>query len=338
MQDTGNDAEAGSRRTRLLAFVALAVLAIIWGYGWVTMRIAVRYVDPFAFAAMRTFLGSVSLFAILLVLKRPLRPKALPLTVAFGVLQTGAFACLAAWAVKYAPAGKVSVLVYTMPFWLLLFAWVFLGERLRGLQWVAILLAVGGLVLIFRPWDAQGRAGGEALALGAGLCWAASAVIARLIHARHRVDLLSFTAWQMLLGSLPVVLIAGLATTRPPVWSGSFIGALLYQVLLSTALAYYLWVFILRVLPANIAGLGTLLTPVVGLAAAWLQLGERVGIWEGVGMLFIIAALALLTGRELFRRQRRGRADSIQSWSTGAGAEGLLAAFEETAQKSSEGS
>ena len=145
---------------------------------------------------------------------------------------------------------------------------------------------------------------GDALGIGAALSWAGSAVVAKLLRNRHEVDLLSLTAWQVLLGSLPLVVIAAVTANRPPVWSGSFVAALLYQVVLATALAYYLWLFVLDVLPAGLAGLGTLMTPVIGVAAAWLQLGERPGIWEGLGMLLIIAALAVLTGRELLRRRR----------------------------------
>ena len=40
-----------------------------------------------------------------------------------------------------------------MPFWLLLLAWVFLGERLRGVQWLAVAMAFAGLVLVVRPWE-----------------------------------------------------------------------------------------------------------------------------------------------------------------------------------------
>jgi len=90
------------------------------------------------------------------------------------------------------------------------------------------------------------------------------------------------------------------------VWSGSFIAALLYNVLPATALAYYLWFFVLRTLPAGVAGLGSLVIPVIGVLSAWAQLGEQPALWEGLGMLLIIAALALLTGRGLVL-QRRGR-------------------------------
>lgn len=256
MEDTNTDAEDKSRRSRYLAFAALAMLAVIWGYNWVVMKVALRYVEPFAFSAMRTFLGAVSLFALIVVLKRPLRPKALPLTAALGLLQITGATGLMVWALNYAGAGKTSVLVYTMPFWLLLLAWTILGERLRGLQWLALILTLGGLVFIVSPWEFRGGILGDVIAIGAGFSWAAGAVLAKLLRTRHHVDLLSLTAWQMLLGSLPLVLVAAITTSRPPVWSGSFIAALLYNILPGYALAYYLWLFVLQVLPASIAGLG----------------------------------------------------------------------------------
>jgi drug/metabolite transporter (DMT)-like permease len=304
MEDTQTNVSHKSRRSHLLAFTALGVLAILWGYGWVVLKVALQYADPFTFSAVRTFLGAVSLFAMIALLKRPLRPKAFRLTVVLGLLQSTGATGLSVWALKYAGAGKTSVLVYFMPFWLLLLAWIILGERLRGLQWLAILLAFGGLIFILSPWNFRGGILGDVIAIGSGLSWATSAVVAKLLQSHHDVDLLSLTAWQMLLGSLPLIIIATLTTSRSPVWSGSFIAALLYTILLINAVGWYLWLFVLHALPAGIAGLGSLAIPVVGVVSAWLQLGERPGIWEGLGMLLIIVALALLTGGELLRRQR----------------------------------
>jgi len=45
-------------------------------------------------------------------------------------------------------AGKTAVLLYTMPFWVILLAWPILGERIRGLEWLAVILAFAGLVCI----------------------------------------------------------------------------------------------------------------------------------------------------------------------------------------------
>ena len=63
-----------------LGVLALAMLALIWGYNWVVMKIGLRYSQPFTFAALRSFLGALGLFVLLAVLRRPLRPKALGLT------------------------------------------------------------------------------------------------------------------------------------------------------------------------------------------------------------------------------------------------------------------
>jgi drug/metabolite transporter (DMT)-like permease len=302
--DPGTSAQAGAR-SRRLAVPALFILAVIWGYNWVVMKVGLAYSQPFTFAALRTFLGAVILFLLLAALRRPLRPRALGLTAALGLLQTGGFTGLAMWALVSGGAGKTSVLVYTMPFWLLLMAWVVLGERLRRFQWVAVALTFIGLMLILSPWRLRGGFS-DLLAVAGALCWAGSAVVAKVLRKRHEVDLLSMTAWQMLLGSLPLILVSLLTWSAPPVWSGSFVAALAFNVLLATAVALILWFFVLHALRAGTAGLGSLLTPVIGVAAAWIQLGERPDISEALGMAAIVGALVLLTVREIVARSGRG--------------------------------
>ena len=96
----------------------------------------------------------------MIVLRKPLRPPPLGWTMLIGLLQTTLFVGLVITALHDAGAGKVSVLTYTMPFWLLLLAWIFLGERLRGVQWLAVVLAFAGLVLVVRPWALDGVVSG----------------------------------------------------------------------------------------------------------------------------------------------------------------------------------
>ena len=298
---TGGDAggEDGApptsrRRAADLGALALAVLAFVWGYNWVVMKVGLRYSQPFTFAALRTSLGALVLFGLLLLLRRPLKPRALGLTCAVGLLQTTGFVGLIMWALQSGGAATTSVLAYTMPFWLALMAWAVLGERLGRLQWAAVGLAFCGLVLVVDPWRLSGL-GSCLLAVAAGFVWAASAVVAKILQRRHDVDLLSLTAWQMLLGSIPLVVVAFATATGPPVWSASFIWALAYNVLLANALSWVLWLYALRALSAGAAGLGTLATPVVGVAAAWIQLAERPSPAESLGMALIVGALGVVT-------------------------------------------
>ena len=287
--------------TRYLPILALALLALIWGYNWVVMKEGLRYSQPFTFAALRTFLGAVSLFLLLPVLRRPLKPKALGLTLALGLLQTTGFVGLVMWALASGGAGKTSVLTYTMPFWLLLMAWIILGEKLHDLQWAAVGAALCGLILILAPWHLQGVFS-SLLAVGGGFCWAASAVVAKILRLRHEVDLLSLTAWQMLLGSIPLIIIALFTLNKAPVWSGTFIWALVFNVILANAAAWILWLYVLHKLPAGLAGIGSLATPVIGVLSAWIQLGERPGGSEAVGMVLIVCALILITVRAIVPR------------------------------------
>ena len=256
------------------------------------------YAQPFTFAALRTFFGAIFMFLLLLVLRRPVRPRALGLTIIFGLLQTGGFVGLIMWAVSIGGAGKVSILAYTMPFWLLMLAWPILGERVRGLQWAAVIFALAGLVAILGPWNMRGLES-SLLAVAAGFVWALSSVVVKIMRRKHDIDLLNLIAWQGLFGCIPLIIVALLTANRGVEWSGSFIAALLFNIIPANALTWVLWLYILHALSTGTAGLSSLAVPLVGVVSAWIQLGERPGALEAVGMGLIVIALAILTAREL---------------------------------------
>jgi drug/metabolite transporter (DMT)-like permease len=283
--------------------LGLALIAPIWGYSWIVIKVALDYSGPFTFAALATVGCTVAFFTALLVARRPLRPPPLEFTIPIGLLQTALFNTLATIALSTGGAGKVGVLAYTMPFWLLLLAWLFLGERLRGLQWPAVAVALVGLLLVVRPWDIGGALPGV-LACVAGCIWAASGLLIKLLQARKPVDALSLTAWQMAFGAAALVAIAVLTQNGWPQWTGTFIACLVYVVLLSSGLCYVLWTYALHTLPAGVAGMGTLAVPVIGVAAAWVHLGERPGPVEATGMALIVAALAALAAYGVWAGRR----------------------------------
>lgn len=286
------------------AFWALILLSLIWGFNWVVMKVALEDCGPFAFGALRTFLGALSLFVVLIVRGGSMLPKALAGVFLLGLLQTTGFIGFMMWALESGGAGKTAVLVYAMPFWTLILARLFLQERFRGVQWLAVFLALSGMVLVFDPWHSHGSLVSEALAVLSGISWAASVVVAKRLQAGNDTDLLTLTTWQMLFGSLPLVAIAIIEPGPGITWTGSFIGALLYNVIPCNALAFILWLFIVRNLPAGLAGMGSLATPLFGVFCAWALLGEVPGYVAGIGMLLIGAALVLLTYQAICSRGR----------------------------------
>lgn len=286
-----------------LAVAALAAQSVFLGYNWVVMKIGLRYSDPWPFTALRTGLGAAALFVVLAAMRRPLRPRQPLLTMLLGLLQTTGMIGLLMWALQSGAAGRVSALVYTMPFWTLMLAWVFLGERIAGPQWAAALLSLAGLVLVLDPLHLGGSWQSKTLAVGSGVAWAGSAIVARWINRRGPVDVINLTAWQMLYGTVPLIVIALLVPSRPIEWTGQFIAALAYNVIPATAVSWVLWLYILRALPAGVAGISTLATPVIGIVSAALQLGERVSPVEGAGMGCIVSALFVLVVGGLRKRR-----------------------------------
>jgi drug/metabolite transporter (DMT)-like permease len=278
------------------AFVALFLLTLIWGYNWVVMKLAVQYASPFQFAGLRTFLGALMLFLVLFLSKRPLKLQEFPTMMLLGILQTCGFTGLLIWALVEGGAGKTAVLSYTMPFWVMLFAWPLLGEKVQGWQWLAVAFALFGIVLIFDPLHIKGDGVSMLMALGSGISWAASAIVSKKLHKRRPdLDLLNITAWPTLLGAIPIIIVALILPAPPIVWSNTFILTVIYSIFLSGSLAWVLWTYALQRLPAGVASMASMLAPVIGVASAWWQLGERPSQTELIGMLLIAMALVTIS-------------------------------------------
>jgi drug/metabolite transporter (DMT)-like permease len=292
------------RHPRLAAALALAMLSLVWGYNWVVSKRALEYAGALDFAALRTLLAALSLFALLALLQRPLALKDVRGAAVLGLLQTTGFISLTLLALTHGGAGRTAVLVYTMPAWVILFARLVLHERVSINQRAALTLALLGLTLIFGLLPQGAALVSMLLALAAGGLWAAATLYAKRLQNRRDADVLALTAWQMLLGGIPLALLA-LVWPGPAIqWSPYFAFALLYNALLGGALAWTLWLFALARLPAGVASLGTLATPAIGVLSAWLELGEIPTAGEAAGMLLIGAALTLVSWQAI-RAHRR---------------------------------
>jgi drug/metabolite transporter (DMT)-like permease len=293
------------KNTIIKAFLALFILTLIWGYNWVVMKLAVQYASPFQFAALRTFLGAIILFVLIVLTKRPLALKEFPTMLTLGLLQTCGFTGLLIWALVEGGAGKTAVLTYTMPFWVMLFAWPMLGEKIQGWQWLAVVFALFGMVLIFDPLHIKSDGFSMILALCSGVSWAISAIISKKLHQRApHLDLLNLTAWPMLLGSIPIIAIAFILPAPPIQWTNTFIFTVLFNVILSGCVAWVLWLYALQRLQAGVASMASMLAPVIGVIAAWIQLNEVPNTYELVGMVFIALSLITISGISILKHSQ----------------------------------
>jgi drug/metabolite transporter (DMT)-like permease len=283
--------------SRRPALVALALLTLVWSYNWIVMKQALQFSGPFTFSALRYVFGTLVLFAVLLLRGESLRPPPLLPTALIGIAQTLGFQLLVQSALVIGGAGKTALLAYTMPFWVVLLGWFAFGQRPDARLAAGLCVAAGGLALVLEPWQGFGDAGSSMLALAGGLAWAVGVVVSKRLFERGGVGALSLTAWQMLIGTLGVVVVALVVPERAIEWTPWFIGALVYNALLASGLAWLLWSYVVARLPANVAGLSSLVIPIAGIAFAWVLLGERPSLVEGAGIVLIGVALALVNLR-----------------------------------------
>jgi drug/metabolite transporter (DMT)-like permease len=284
----------GAGNTRAAAIV-MVLLVLLWGYAWVLAKMALAYCGPVHLATIRTAIGTAALVPVLLWLRRPLAPQHVGAALGVGLVQTALFLLFNNWSLSLGDPGKTSVLVFTMPFWVLVLAWPLLGERIAPAGWIAVGLATVGLVLVLELWTRKSALLPMLLAIAAGVCWALGVVISKRLKNRHPVDVFNFTFWQMALGLIPMIAVAALVPERPTDWTPEFITLALLLGVLATAGGWGAWFYVLQRLPAGTTSMSSLGIPVVALIASAIQMGERHSAPEWAGMALITAALALVS-------------------------------------------
>ena len=191
------------------AIVAIGVLALVWGYNWVVIKVATG--DAVAVCDHRDTAVSSGRSRCSSSRRSPARPlKSPPIvpTALIGLFQVTLLTTFQTLALATGGAGKTTILVYTFPFWMALLSVAFLDERMTRWRLIAVAVAAIGLGFVLYPLDLGHGFLSKGCALAAALAWAIGSVATKRFRMDHDVDLLSFTAWQMAYGAIPLVVIA----------------------------------------------------------------------------------------------------------------------------------
>jgi drug/metabolite transporter (DMT)-like permease len=287
--DAATGADTGAR-------LMLVILCVVWGITWPIMRIALSEVPPFTMRTLSSFAGGLALFAVCLVMRRNLRLPGLKGWIHVGIaamLNVASFSVFSTFAQLSAATSRVAILAYTMPIWAVVLAWVFLGERPTGMQPIAIGLCAAGLAILIYPLTAAGIPLGIVLALATGVSWAAGTVY--LKWARIDADPMAIAIWQVVISFFVIAACMLIFEGGPDFHAAHTDGVVATVVsgLLGTGAAYGLWFTIIRRLPAMTASLGVLGSPVIGVIASVLVLGERPTAADITGFALILAASTL---------------------------------------------
>lgn len=276
------------------ALFLMGITVVLWGFSWIVMKHLSSFIGPFDLVMARYGLAFVALFIILVATRQSLKFPPFWLTVGIGIFQTAAFQCLCQLALVSGGAGHVVMLAYTMPFWVVLFAWLLLGERPARRHVVAFALAGLGLVAVIAPWEGMGSIEGSLLALGGGMSWGLGVVLTKIMFQRHGVGVLNLTTWQMFLGTLLTLPVALLLPQQSIVWGPDLYWGIAYMAIMASALGWWLWLSVIQRVSATVAGMSSLGVPVLAVALAWLLLAETPTLLELAGITLIMLGLVVI--------------------------------------------
>lgn len=277
-------------------YILLIITVLIWGLSWPICKIGLRSMPAIWFAATRAGIGAVSMFIIVILSKKFIIPSKcdLPILAVMGFVQVAMFMTLITVGLHYVSAGRSAILVYTTPLWVMPVAIFFFKEKATPLKWVGFVLGVFGIVILFGPWEMDWTNHdvilGNALLMLAALCWAFCMLCARHMQWHHApFELIS---WQLLLGAIPILMVALLRQPHVVVeWNYELVFSLLYAGVLGTAVAYWGTMVVSKELPNVTSSLSFLAVPVSGLLFSALIINESITISMWVAMLFILSGL-----------------------------------------------
>ena len=249
---------------------SLILVMFLWAVCFPLITIGIEYSPHLTFAAIRALLSGGALLAVALVLGRQL-PCGIKDWLALAAIGFGA-TTLAFFgmfhAAEFVSPGIATVIASTQPLMAALLAHWFLGERLSIRGKVGLVLGFLGIVLISVPQLAAG--GGDAFRIGVSfiVVSAIGITVSNVVIKRiaNRIDPLMAMGWQLVIGGIPLAIIA--AATEDPTavrWTGEFLGSLIGLSLAGTAFAYWLWCRVLKSVELSHANAFTFLVPVFGL-------------------------------------------------------------------------
>jgi drug/metabolite transporter (DMT)-like permease len=270
--------------------------ACSWGASWPQTKFLLSELPPFTMRGFCGACGCVFAFAVAMIRRENLLPPRAQWgrLFLFAMLNYGVFIVFSTEAQVYLPASEAIVITYTLPIWASLLAWPLLGERPSWRQFLALVLAIGGVGLLVGAGTSQAQweqLPGVAMALVAAVLFGLGTVLAK----RKPLALPPATsvAWQVAFGTAVLLVLALFETAdwgrvTPAGWA-----CICYIATIPMTVAYLAWFRALRLVPASMAATTVLVSPMVGVLGGTLVLGEPLGPRQIVALGLTLAGVAL---------------------------------------------
>jgi drug/metabolite transporter (DMT)-like permease len=290
-----------------LAITLLITCCLFWGLQQILIKSIVGEVPPLWQATIR-FIGATVMLAIWCTVRRvPLfaRDGTLKAGLLAGLLFASEFTCIYL-GLMATTASRLTVFLYTSPFVVaMLLPRLVPAERLRGVQWIGLLIAFAAVAVAFSEgFTATGAAshlGGDALALAAGTLWGLTTLVIRASK------MATASAEKTLFYQVAVTAVVSplLSLALGEHWSfqySSFAwGSIAAQTAIGAFASYLTWMWLLRHYPATQMSSFTFLTPVFALVFGVVLLNEPLTLQLVLALVGVAAGIVLVNRRPAAR-------------------------------------
>ena len=261
------------------AAATVVVLCLSWGFNQVATKLAIHDIPPLMQATVRSIVAALIVVGWCKLRGFALfkRDGTLLAGVAAGVLFAIEF-ILIYQGLVYTTATRAVLFIYLAPFFVVLGSRIFLpADAFRLAQWLGLALSFIGMLVAFglpTPALDPRQAIGDLMMVAAALFWAATTLIIKA-SPLTRVSAEKVMLYQLVV-SAPIMAaaayVAGERITHAP--SALALGSLAYQTIWVVSITFVIWFALIARFSANRLSAFTFLTPLFGVAAGHLVLGE----------------------------------------------------------------
>lgn len=279
--------------------------AFLWSTTFVSGRFLIsnNQIDPVSLSFVRFIIGGaiLMLYGYVFVRKQLFAVKwkdilQMAVLALFGVTGMSALLFLG----QHSTSAINSSLIMQINPVIIFFLGVFIGERISVLQITGILISLFGCLFVVDVITVKGFAyevnhlSGDLLVFASACCWAIYSVFGKSVV--KRVGGYAATTWTMMLGAFELfILLLILPTTHLLPVTLSAWSIVFYLAVFPTAVAFFAWFEAMDKIELSLLNVMQYLTPVSTIFLAWFFLGERITLFNTLGILLVIGGV-MLTG------------------------------------------
>lgn len=284
-------------------FFAILV-SFIWGVNFVVAKIGITYFPPIFLMGIR-FTAVFILLAPFVKFPKEQFKQIVILSLTFGALYHSLIFSAIAMGIEV--SASIIAIQLNVPMTSLL-ACIFLKDKIGKARSIGMVIAFGGILILFGSPNIQGDIIPFMMAIAAALMWAISNL---QLKRMGDIKILPVLAWLSLFTGVELLFVSAIVESgQIEALNNAGImgyGALTYMIIFSTIIAFCLWYHLLAKNSVHLVVPFSLLIPVFGILSSIIYLKEHFTLQMAIGGLVTITGVAII----IFRRPKLSQVGNV---------------------------